>query len=86
VAMFGILLWQRTRVTHPGKLFIIYVAGYAMFRFFVEFVRANDTVWLGLTRPQWFLLPSLVVVGLRLGYGYRRGYYDQALRRQPVHA
>lgn len=86
LAMFGILLWLRTRVTHPGELFIIYVAGYAMFRFFVEFVRANDTVWLGLTRPQWFLLPSLVVVGLRLGYGYRRGYYDQALRRQPVHA
>ncbi|MGE2818245.1 prolipoprotein diacylglyceryl transferase [Mycobacterium heidelbergense] len=81
LAVFGILLWLRSRVTQPGELFVIYVAGYAVFRFFVEFVRANDTVWLGLTRPQWFLLPSLVVIGVRLGYGYRRGYYDQLLRR-----
>lgn len=89
LAAFAMLLWLRGRVTQPGELFVVYVAGYAVFRFVVEFVRANDTVWLGLTRPQWFLLPSLVVVGVRLGYGYRHGYYrrlwDAPLRRQEAY-
>ncbi|BBZ15113.1 prolipoprotein diacylglyceryl transferase [Mycobacterium branderi] len=86
LAAFGILLWLRERVSQPGELFVIYIAGYAAFRFFVEFVRANEVVWLGLTRPQWFLLPSLVVVGLRLRYGYRRGYYDRLIARQEAPA
>ena len=83
LAAFAVLLWLRSRVTQPGELFVLYVAGYAVFRFFVEFVRANDTVWLNLTRPQWFLLPSLVLIALRLRHGYRRGYYDPLrLRRR----
>jgi phosphatidylglycerol:prolipoprotein diacylglycerol transferase len=82
LAAFALLLWLRHRVNHPGELFVIYIAGYAVFRFFVEFVRANETVWLNLTRPQWFLLPSLAIVLLRIRYGYRRGYYDSLLRRQ----
>lgn len=84
VAAFVVLLWLRSRVTHPGELFVLYVAGYAVFRFFVEFARANETVWLGLTRPQWFLLPSLLLIAVRLGHGYRRGYYDIVLKRQAV--
>ena len=81
---FAALLWLRNRITKPGELFIIYVASYAVFRFFVEFTRANETVWLNLTRPQWFLLPSLVVIGLRLRHGYRRGYYDDLLAPREV--
>lgn len=73
---FGVLMWLRPRVSQPGELFVIYIASYAVFRFFVEFVRANDTVWLNLTRPQWFLLPSIALLAWRLRYGYRRGYYD----------
>lgn len=82
LAAFAVLWWLRRRVSQPGELFVLYVAGYAVFRFFVEFVRANETVWLGFTRPQWFLLPSLALVGVRLGYGYRRGYYDSLVNRQ----
>ncbi|MFV8049863.1 prolipoprotein diacylglyceryl transferase [Mycobacterium sp. 48b] len=78
---FAVLLWLRPRVGRPGELFVLYVAGYAVFRFFVEFVRANETVWLDLTRPQWFLLPSLLILGFRLWYGYRHGYY-----RNPAHS
>lgn len=53
-------LWRnRDRLARPGDLFISYVTGYAIFRFGIEFVRANDQVWLGLTRPQWFLLATL---------------------------
>lgn len=81
---FAILLWLRTRIHQPGELFVIYIAGYAAFRFLVEFVRANETVWLDLTRPQWFLLPSLLIIGVRLWYGHRHGYYRPAARDQEV--
>ncbi|ORB83674.1 diacylglyceryl transferase [Mycobacterium kansasii] len=86
LAAFAVLLWLRNKLTEPGELFVLYVAGYAVFRFFVEFVRANETVWLCLTRPQWFLLPSVVLIAVRLGYGYRRGHYDPLLHRQALPA
>ncbi len=81
---FAVLLWLRPRVGRPGELFVLYVAGYAVFRFLVEFVRANETVWLDLTRPQWFLLPSLLIIGFRLWYGYRHGYYRKPAHTQEV--
>lgn len=55
-----IWLWRfRGRLPASGDLFLAYVTGYALFRFAVEFVRANESVWWGLTRPQWFLLCTL---------------------------
>lgn len=81
---FVVLLWLRPRIHRPGELFVLYLAAYAVFRFFVEFVRANETVWLDLTRPQWFLLPSLAVLGVRLWIGHRRGYYRSPARDQEV--
>jgi len=84
LAAFATLMWLRPRIHRPGELFVIYVASYAVFRFFVEFVRANQTVWLDLTRPQWFLLPSLAILGVRLWYGYRRGYYRSSVGEQEV--
>ena len=83
LAAFAVLLWLRNRIDRPGELFVIYVAAYALFRFFVEFVRANEMVWLDLTRPQWFLLPSLAILGVRLWHGYRHGYYrpSSAIRK-----
>ena len=86
LAAFAALMWLRPQITRPGELFVLYVAAYAVFRFFVEFTRANETVWLDLTRPQWFLLPSLVLVGFRLWYGYRHGYYRSPTRGQEVPA
>jgi prolipoprotein diacylglyceryltransferase len=60
-------LWRhRDRMGASGDLFIVYVAAYALFRFAVEFVRGNDTVWLGLSRPQWFLLVMLPLLGWKL--------------------
>jgi phosphatidylglycerol:prolipoprotein diacylglycerol transferase len=84
LAAFATLLWLRSRISAPGELFTLYVSAYAVFRFSVEFTRANETVWLNLTRPQWFLLPGLVLVVIRLGIGYRRGNYDGVLRRKVV--
>lgn len=82
LAAFAVLLYLRNRITRPGELFVIYIAAYAVFRFLVEFTRANETVWLDLTRPQWFLLPSLLIIGVRLWYGYRRGYYRASARNE----
>ncbi|WP_197383301.1 prolipoprotein diacylglyceryl transferase [Mycolicibacterium mengxianglii] len=81
---FVVLLALRSRITRPGELFVLYVAAYALFRFFVEFFRANETVWANLTRPQWFLLPTMVILGVRLWYGHRHGYYRPSARDQEV--
>lgn len=83
---FAVLLWLRDRIHRPGELFVLYIAGYAVFRFLVEFTRANDTVWLDLTRPQWFLIPSLLLIAIRLWLGHRRGYYRSAAHQQEVRA
>lgn len=59
-AIAFVWLWRnRTRLPKSGDLFVAYVTAYALFRFAVEFVRPNDQVWAGLTRPQWFLLCTL---------------------------
>ncbi len=53
---FILLVRHRERLAEPAGLFTVYVAAYAVFRFAVEFVRANEVAWLGLTRPQLVLL------------------------------
>ena len=54
------LLWRfRDRLEKPAGLFTLYLAAYAVFRFFVELVRGNEVAWAGLTRPQLFLLVVL---------------------------
>lgn len=59
-AVAFVLLWRwRGRGRAPDDLFVGYVAAYALFRFAVEFVRGNDTLWLGMSGPQWFLLAML---------------------------
>ncbi|MBB6346402.1 prolipoprotein diacylglyceryl transferase [Nonomuraea muscovyensis] len=79
---FGVLVWARGRLTRPGELFTLYLAGYAVFRFLVEFARANETGWLDLTGPQWFLIPGMLLLGIRVAYGWRRGYYDALFGRE----
>jgi prolipoprotein diacylglyceryltransferase len=50
----------------PGETLTLYLAAYGAFRFLVEFTRANETVWLGLTRPQWFLVPTMALMAWHL--------------------
>ncbi len=82
LAAFAALVWARKRLTEPGELFTLYLAGYATFRFLVEFTRANELLWLELTGPQWVLAPGLLLLGLRLVYGWRRGHYDPLFQRK----
>ncbi|GAA3285035.1 prolipoprotein diacylglyceryl transferase [Dactylosporangium vinaceum] len=74
LAAFGVLLAVRGRqwfVEKPGRLFTVYLAAYAAFRFGVEFVRGNEVVWAGLTRSQLFLLALLPLSGLRFALSHR---------------
>ncbi|MDP9394059.1 MAG: prolipoprotein diacylglyceryl transferase [Actinomycetota bacterium] len=81
-----VLLMRVRRARHrPGELLTLYLAAYAVFRFAVEFVRANEVVALSLTRPQWFLLLVGPMVIARVLLGWRRGWYigvpDALVRR-----
>lgn len=58
--------WLRHRNIAPGETLTLYIAAYGLFRFFVEFVRGNEIGWLGLTRPQLFLLASLPLLFARI--------------------
>ncbi|GIF15699.1 prolipoprotein diacylglyceryl transferase [Actinoplanes teichomyceticus] len=62
----ALLIALRDRITRPDALFTGYLAGYAGFRFAVEFVRGNEVAAAGLTRPQIFLLCCLPLLGWRL--------------------
>lgn len=75
----GALAWLRSRVTAPGELLTLFLAGYAGFRFLVEFTRANDVILLGLTRSQLFLLAVAPMLGWRLWRSAREGRYDAIL-------
>ena len=70
---FGVLLILRN---HPkmqnGNLLKFGLAGYAVFRFFVEFVRNNRVLLWGLTGQQWFCLALLMAIGLYYAYQYDR--------------
>jgi phosphatidylglycerol---prolipoprotein diacylglyceryl transferase len=57
-AFVALRWWLAPRVRVEGDLWKIYLLAYALFRFFVEFVRGNEVVWRGLTRPQLFLIPA----------------------------
>ncbi|EWT01669.1 diacylglyceryl transferase [Intrasporangium oryzae NRRL B-24470] len=52
----ALVVRHRDRLEEPAGLLTVYLAAYAVFRFLVEFVRGNEVAWLGLTRPQLFLL------------------------------
>lgn len=61
------VIWRfRDRLPHSGDLFVCYVTAYALFRFGVEFLRGNEVLWLGMSRPQWFLLAVLPLLVWRM--------------------
>jgi phosphatidylglycerol:prolipoprotein diacylglycerol transferase len=74
LAAFLVLRRLRDRLI-PGELFSLYLIGYAAFRFLVEFVRGNEVVAAGLTRPQLFLLACAPLAVWHLVRRARRGAY-----------
>ena len=74
--IFGWLWWLRPRVYVKGELLKIYLLGYALFRFAVEFVRGNPVAWAGLSRSQLFLIPSTLLLVFYFWRQWRRGVYE----------
>ena len=65
-----LLLWPlRNRISSPGRMLGLYLVGYGMFRFLIEFFRQPDPqlgiVILGLTMGQ-LLCFGMIVIGLAL--------------------
>lgn len=83
VAFAVLWFWLRHRPIASGETLTIYIGAYALFRFAVEFVRGNEVVWLGLTRPQLFLLVTIPLLLARIAVQASRGAYTQP-ERMPI--
>lgn len=59
--LFIVLIKMSSKASNDGALFLAYVLGYSIIRFFVEFFRANDTFVLGLSYAQWLSAAGIVV-------------------------
>jgi phosphatidylglycerol:prolipoprotein diacylglycerol transferase len=59
--LFILLLQLAKRIDVKGGLFLTYVTGYSCIRFFLEFVRANDSHLAGLSYAQWASAVAAVV-------------------------
>ena len=60
LGMFFYLNWKKKKNPKPGQLFDILIIGYLTFRFFIEFIRAEEIVFLGLTFFQIICLLGLL--------------------------
>lgn len=74
VAIAVILRW-RDLVPVPGDALKIYLLAAGVFRFLVEFVRGNEVQALGLTGPQWVLIPFVGLLLLHFARQMRRDAY-----------
>ncbi len=87
VAFAVLWLVLRDRLRAPGESLVIYLAAYGVVRFLVEFVRGNEVVWAGLTRPQLFLAVTVPLLLARVAWQWHRGAYALAPRQaRPVGA
>jgi phosphatidylglycerol:prolipoprotein diacylglycerol transferase len=85
LAAFAVLwFWLRHRDLPPGESFTLYVAAYGAFRFLVEFVRGNEVVWEGLTRPQVVLAVTIPLVLARIVWQVRHGAYAGVFPRRAL--
>ncbi len=73
VAFLLLWFWLRHLGLGSGETLTLYIGAYAVFRFLVEFVRGNETAWLGMTRPQLFLLVTIPIFAARIIWLARQG-------------
>ncbi len=57
-----VIVRYRDRVPVPGDALKLYLLAAGIFRFLVEFVRGNEPQALGLTGPQWVLIPLVALL------------------------
>ncbi|TAL12411.1 MAG: hypothetical protein EPO00_01860, partial [Chloroflexota bacterium] len=69
----AVLIWRYRRlVPVPGDTLKLYLMAAGIFRFLVEFLRTSPPQALGLTAPQWVLIPVLVLLAIHFGREIRR--------------
>ncbi|MDP2211994.1 MAG: prolipoprotein diacylglyceryl transferase [Candidatus Aquicultor sp.] len=69
ILILGVLWFSRKKVKSDGLLFWLYIALYGLFRFIVEFFRANPDVIFGLSASQLFSV-FMLVAGLTVIFAY----------------
>jgi phosphatidylglycerol---prolipoprotein diacylglyceryl transferase len=77
LAVFFALLYARRVVTQPGRLFDLFILLYFVFRFWIEFLRADPPVFIGLTVVQYVALAIVKYRGISLATSFlksRQGY------------
>lgn len=75
VAFAALWWWLRFQPIAPGETLTLYLSAYGAFRFLIEFVRGNEIVFAGLTRPQLFLLATVPLLVWRVVGQARKGSY-----------
>jgi phosphatidylglycerol:prolipoprotein diacylglycerol transferase len=60
LGLFFYLNWKKKKNPKPGQLFDILIISYLIFRFFIEFLRVEEVIFLGLTFFQIICLLGLV--------------------------
>lgn len=69
----AVLIWRYRRlVPVPGDTLKLYLLAAGIFRFLVEFLRTSLPQALGLTAPQWVLIPVLALLAIHFGREIRR--------------
>jgi prolipoprotein diacylglyceryltransferase len=71
----AVLVRYRDRVPVPGDALKLYLLAAGLFRLWVETVRGNEPQALGLTGPQWVLIPLVALLALHFVRQVRRGAY-----------
>lgn len=84
VAALVIVRW-RHRVPVAGETLKLYLLAAGTFRFLVEFVRANPPQALGLSAPQWVLIPLVALLAIHVVRGLLSGAWRVPLP-PPAHA
>jgi prolipoprotein diacylglyceryltransferase len=69
----AVILRYRRRVPVPGDALKLYLLAAGVFRFLVEFVRGSEPQALGLTGPQWVLIPLVGLLLLHFIRQWRHG-------------
>ena len=76
VALFLLLWWYSSKRRPRGAVSGLFLLGYGVFRFIVEFTREPDRylgfLALGLTMGQWLSLPMIVVGAVMIAWAYRK--------------
>ena len=63
---FAILHYAKKRVKTPGILFKLFLISYFIFRFLIEFIRVNPTIYAGLSIYQILSVLAAIYVGIGL--------------------